>query len=203
LVNRDTRYLPQRWFHPSLPPPPNQTLEEALRYEMDWFVKKSGMTQFGALCQATVGGEATGSSATLNERGKRKLGLPALVGKIDTVVRQFMSEDYIPREVEKQQVKAEAKRLELEALGIKPDLAQIHSSDKFLLDSEEQLAKRAALEECLQDIHEVIREWKECLITLPTQGPQPGSQGKQECELPVKDAGVAALCPSVQQATSA
>ena len=409
----------------------DQTLEEALQYETDWFVKRSGMTQFGALCQATVGGEATGSSATLNERGKRKLGLPALVGKIDTVVRQFMSEDYIPREVEKQQVKAEAKRLELEALGIKPDLAQIHSSDKFLpqphvahyekaerlaaqtviksaaekvntfllqhiesldvtsavaksdfdkfnsarsrlersqlrlqlehdvmasicavdeqgkgsaiargvinavvegirtqfstdkegdvqlarfeklarvfeqearkdmeaslsvfrqdtseklltmfawasgctnldavhgtatnlhsmicsmlvesviqsllcpllapgshqvgltsaflvrvqaivdqdadnfrnneqvvtfVESEEQLAKRAALEECLQDIHEVIREWKECLITLPTQGPQPGSQGKQQCELPVKDVGVAALRPSVQQATSA
>ena len=50
------------------------------------------MTQFGALCQATAGGEATGSSATLNERGKRKLGLPALVGKIDTVVRQMKTQ---------------------------------------------------------------------------------------------------------------
>jgi hypothetical protein len=61
------------------------------------------------------------------------------------------------------------------------------------VESEEQLAKRAALEECLQDIHEVIREWKECLITLPTQGLQPGSQGKQQFELPVKDAGHSAL----------
>jgi hypothetical protein len=106
----------------------DHTLDDALEHEMKWFLTRSGMTKFGAVSQATTGDDqTTGAAPALNELGKRKLGLPALVGKIDTMIRRFMSEDYIPREIEKQQVKAEAKRVELEALGIKPDLAQTHS----------------------------------------------------------------------------
>ena len=72
------------------------------------------------------------------------------------------------------------------------------------VESKEHLGKRAALEECLKDIHEVIREWNELLLPLP-QGSQPGDAvcGKQHCELSVRVAGVEALLPSVQQATSA
>jgi hypothetical protein len=107
----------------------NHSLEEALEHEMNWFVTKSGMTKFGAISQETGHVEAAGESRTLNEQGAGKLGLPALVDKIDKVIRHFMSEEYIPEEIKKQQVKAEAKRTELEALGIKPDLAQkMHSS---------------------------------------------------------------------------
>ena len=68
------------------------------------------------------------------------------------------------------------------------------------VESKEHLAKRAALEECLQDIHEVIREWKSMEIASPTQG---AVCGKQQCDLQLKVTGVAAAHPSVQQATSA
>jgi hypothetical protein len=108
----------------------DHTLDDALEHEMKWFLTRSGMTKFGAVSQATTSDDQATSACNperrpaLNELGKCKLGLPALVGKIDTMIRRFMSEDYIPREIEKQQVKAEAKRVELEALGIKPDLAQ-------------------------------------------------------------------------------
>jgi hypothetical protein len=68
------------------------------------------------------------------------------------------------------------------------------------VESKEHLAKRAALEECLQDIHEVIREWKSMQIASPSQDVE---CGKQQCELQLKVAGVAAAHPSVQQATSA
>jgi hypothetical protein len=116
LVNRSQTNLRTR----------NHSLEEALEHEMNWFVTKSGMTKFGAMSQATGDIEAAGGrvKTKLNEQGKHKLGLPALVDKIDHMIRRFMSEDYIPREISKHQAQAEAKRVELEALGIKPNLAQ-------------------------------------------------------------------------------
>ena len=76
------------------------------------------------------------------------------------------------------------------------------------VESEEHLAKRTALEQCLQDIHEVIREWKEMQIPLESQTAD-ACCGKQQCELPVLESAGAANggtlfdAELVQQAASA
>ena len=76
------------------------------------------------------------------------------------------------------------------------------------VESEEHLAKRTALEQCLQDIHEVIREWKEMQIPLESQTAD-ACRGKQQCELPVLESAGAANGGTlfdgelVQQAASA
>jgi predicted GTPase len=110
----------------------NHTLEEAQEFEMNWFLTESGMTRFGALSKASDADKDAPVPTAPNELGSLKLGLPALVGKIDRMIRRFMSEDYIPREIDKQQAQAEVKRKELLALGVKPNLAQSCSEGKFL-----------------------------------------------------------------------
>ena len=122
LVNR-SQELKTRMGH---------SLEEAQEFEMKWFLTESGMTGFGALSKASDADKDAPMPTTPNQLGSLKLGLPALVGKIDRMIRRFMSEDYIPREIEKQQLQAEVKRKELLSLGVKPNLAQICSDEKFL-----------------------------------------------------------------------
>jgi hypothetical protein len=154
LVNRSQTNLRTR----------NHSLDDALEHEMNWFVTKSGMTKFGAISQETGHVEAAGETRTLNEQGAGKLGLPALVDKIDKVIRHFMSEEYIPEEIKKQQVKAETKRTELEALGIKPDLAQkMHSSSEFLpqphhmhYEKAERLSAQAVIKSATEKVNKFL-----------------------------------------------
>ena len=145
----------------------DHTLEDALDHEMKWFLTKSGMTRFGAVSQAEDD-DAPADAPALTEQGKRKLGLPALVGKIDKMIRRFMSEAYIPREIEKQQMQAEAKRAELLSLGTKPDLAQICVDDEFLphphdgyYEKPERLSARAVIESATEKVNAFLQRHME------------------------------------------
>ena len=110
------------------------TFEQALEEEHDFF-KQSQMTPFLRDAEPEPG-SLDAPRKELNEPGNMKLGLSALLRKMDRMIQMFLSDEFIPNEIKRYVESAEKAQRELQALGTKP-ITWLH--DTSGLSSEEKL----------------------------------------------------------------
>jgi hypothetical protein len=94
------------------------TFEQALEEEHDFFTQ-SQMTPFLRDAEPAPG-SLDAPRKELNELGNMKLGLSALLRKMDRMIQVFLSDEFIPNEIKRYVESIEKAFEELRALGIKP-----------------------------------------------------------------------------------
>jgi hypothetical protein len=110
------------------------TFEQALEEEHDFF-KQSQMTPFLRDAEPEPG-SLDAPRKELNELGNMKLGLSALLRKMDRMIQMFLSDEFIPNEIKRYVESAEKAQRELQALGTKPitwlhDTSGLSSGEKL------------------------------------------------------------------------